>query len=666
MYLAGFISVLLALLASVGGAGFALLQLWDNHQTNDTIIRKFSWIICGSLLFSSAALLHALFWQDYSWEYVYSYTDQYLPLFYRLTAFWAGQPGSMLFWATVASLCGWLWSCNASAKSLTWSTQLWFWAFFYFIMAFFCLLLACYSNPFIILDPPPADGNGLNPLLQNPGMIIHPPLLFIGYALFIVPTCLALAQQAGTRTQNQEWFANTRHYIIGGWVFLSAGIIIGAWWAYMELGWGGYWAWDPVENSSLLPWLSATALLHILLVEKKSGKLARTSVFLISLTTLLTFFGTWLTRSGIIESVHAFGDGGVGIPLLIFIVFFSFLTILTLFSSRSVNRELAHPISREGFILLTTWILLALAFIVILATLWPLVGKMGHGLSQGLNAEFYNRVCLPIFSLLLVFLAICRLFGWNGGINKGWPNIDAIIIGCAFLFSCALFWTLGYQRILPLLASGAACAVLMATLMEIIRSRWWKFPIKTASLGAHLGTGLMALGIAFSSGYATDHELVLAQGEKTDAGAYSVTLDHIIDGAGPGYDYLKAEMTLTKNGEVVGSLAPERRIYAKYGTMQFSEVDVISTLSKDIYASLLGMDEEHKVLIRLSFEPLVSWIWIGGLILCLIPLFGLRNYPEIYQHAEAPNPDSLIGITEKSELQSASRTGKRNRKANKT
>lgn len=622
MYLAGFICLLLALLLSVWGGGLALLRLWERKSANLTLIRYLSWGVCGAFSLASAILLHALFWQDYSLEYAASYTDAFLPLFYRLTAFWAGQQGSLLFWALCVSLCGWLWSCSSPAKNSEGETQLWFWSFFHLTTAFFALLLVCYCNPFIILSPAPADGNGLNPLLQNPGMVIHPPLLFMGYALFTVPACLCLAQRLAPSSGRADWFDSTRQFLLGGWILLTAGIVIGAWWAYMELGWGGYWGWDPVENASLLPWLAATALLHILAIEGSSGKLARFSSFLMLLTVVSTFLATWLTRSGVIESVHAFGEGGVGIPLLIFTLFLFFTGIIAIFSSRGTGSPLAQPASREGAIILAVWIFLALAAIILVATLWPLFSKAGQGLAQGLDADFYNRVCLPIATLLICLLALCKVYDWQGSLGKT-GAMRLTIIGIAFICACALMRVLGFDIILPMIAAAGGFAALIAAMLELFRRGWWRNPVRIASLGGHAGIAIITIGIAFSGPYTRDYELFLKAGETEKAGQYAVTLEKAQDGGGKGYDYLRANIKISQDGDLLGELAPERRIYAKYGTMQFSEVDVIPGIDKDIYASLLGMDEEGSVLVKLSIEPLVNWIWIGGFLMCLLPLFGL-------------------------------------------
>lgn len=612
MYIFAYVCLLLALLASLGGSGLALLQIKENSHAHLGLIRHISWLVTACLLLASALLLHALYWQDYKLEYVASYTDTFLPVFYRLTAFWAGQQGSLLFWATITAILGALFALHRSLPPLE---SLWFWAIFYTLLAFFSLLLTSFSNPFIMLEPTPDAGRGLNPLLQNVGMIFHPPLLFMGYAGFSVPGCLGLAQLMAQGRQN--WFSLTRSFWLGGWVLLTAGIVLGAWWAYMELGWGGYWAWDPVENASLLPWLIATAAIHIIVMDSRSGKLDRTAVALMALAVIAAFFATWLTRSGVIQSVHAFGEGGVGLPLTIFILMALLVTLYVSFSSPAHGAALAQPASREGALVLTAWLLLALALIIAIATMWPLISRLFGDTSQGLDAAFYSRVCLPLAACLLLLLCICRWCGWQGGIK-----LQGLFASCGFFIAAAaILWFAGYQKPLPLICGAAAIATICSMIMHLIAHKGRAN--RLAFLGAHGGLALLALGIAISGPYKIEKEVELAVGQSGTIGPYTVSLEGISDGSRPGYDYLQATLRVSRDQMEIGLLKPERRIYANFGDMQFSEVDVLYSFGTDIYSSLLGMDEEHHVLVMLSLEPLVSWIWIGGALMCALPLGAL-------------------------------------------
>lgn len=623
MYVFAYALQLLALLCALGGCGMALLQLWQGRGDILRLIEKAHWIVSGALLAASAILLHALYWHDFSLQYVASYTDVILPVFYRLTAFWAGQPGSMLFWALAVAVSGTAFACTKAYQRLGPATRLWYWAFFYVIMAFFTLVLTNWSNPFVMQTPAPPDGNGLNPLLQNPGMIFHPPLLFLGYGGFAVPACLALAQSLSGRGQCEgAWFRLTRPFIILAWLFLTAGIVLGAWWAYMELGWGGYWAWDPVENASLIPWLIGTASLHTLIVQDRRGKLGRVNVAMMALTTVSAFFATYLVRSGVIDSVHAFGDGSVGTPLTVFVLGGLVATFWVACTAPREGGHLAGLDSREGFLTLVAWVLLALAAIILIATMWPVISKLWTAAPRGLDANFYNRVCLPLGALLMLLMAACPWLGWDGGL-RGKSRFFAVL--GAFVAGGVVIWALGYRQPTALIGAAAAIAIALGVILLLTNKAVRRQPAALGALGAHLGMALVALGVAFSGPYTQSADMMLAKGESAKVGEYAATLLDIKDGRRPGYDYIAAQVQIAKDGVILGVLAPERRIYEKFGSMQFSEVDVIPGLGNEIYASLLGLNEDLRVLVKVSVEPLVNWIWIGGTLMCLLPLLGLRR-----------------------------------------
>ena len=636
MYFFAFALLLLTLLLAAGGGILALLQLWRPQESPTLpLVEKAHWGVSLCLLVASACLLHGLYWQDYSLKYVADYTDNVLPLFYRLTAFWAGQPGSMLFWALAVGIMGSIFACTGGYRRLKDTTRLWFWVFFLVIMAFFALLLCVWNNPFIMLDPAPADGNGLNPLLQNPGMIFHPPLLFLGYGGFAVPTCLALAQALSRQPDETRWFDLTRTITLLAWSFLTAGIVLGMWWAYMELGWGGYWAWDPVENASLLPWLIGSAALHTLVIEDRRGKLARVNVALMSLCTVTAFFATYLVRSGVIQSVHAFGDGGVGTPLLLFVLAGCIVSFWAAFSEKTRGETLENFFSsREGLLVLVAWILIALGVIILVATMWPVLSRLWSSSPSGLDANFYNRVCLPLGTLLMLVMAICPWFGWNGGC-KGKGGLLLTLGAAAASVGCLLWWLAGQvnplplaahlKQPMPLIAAAAAGGVTLACLymlLSAVRNRAWR---RAGALGTHLGMALMALGIAVSGPYKIEKDVYFNEGGSDTVGKYTVTLLSLEQGRNPvGFDYLEARIRVEKDGRELGIIGPQRRLYDKFGQMnQFSEVDVIPGLGEEVYASLLALDESSRVLVRISVEPLINWLWIGGALMCLAPFLSL-------------------------------------------
>ncbi len=402
----------------------------------------------------------------------------------------------------------------------------------------------------------------------------------------------------------------------------------------MELGWGGYWAWDPVENASLIPWLMGTASLHTLIVEERRGKLGRVNVIMMSLTTVSAFFATYLVRSGVIDSVHAFGDGSVGTPLTVFVLAGLLITFWVACTTPREGRPLAGLDSREGLLTLVAWVLLALSAIILTATMWPVISKLWATAPRGLDANFYNRVCLPLGALLLVMMAACPWLGWNGGLrDKG--RFFAVL--GAFVAAAAVIWTLGYRQPTALLAAAAAIAIALGVVLLLADSAIRRQPASLGALGAHLGMALAALGIAFSGPYTQDKEMFLSKGQSEQVGGYAVTLLDIQDGRQPGYEYIAARLQISRDGKNLGVIAPERRMYDKFGNMQFSEVDVIPGLGNEIYGSLLGLDEDSRVLVKVSVEPLVNWIWIGGALMCLLPLLGLRRraFPAGQQRGEA-------------------------------
>ena len=624
MYIFAYAMLILALLSSLGGAGLASVQLFQGRAKVLGLIEKMQALMTFALLLASALLLHALFWHDYSVVYVASYTDNLLPVFYRLTAFWAGQPGSLLFWALSVAVAGTIFSFTKSYKNLTEETRLWFWLFFLAIMAFFALLLTSWSNPFLLQEPAPSDGRGLNPLLQNPGMIFHPPLLFWGYGGFAIPSCLALAQCLSDSEEIEgSWFNVIRPFTLWAWLFLTAGIILGAWWAYMELGWGGYWAWDPVENASLIPWLVATAALHTTIIQARRGKLLRTNVFLMALTTISAFFATYLVRSGVVESVHAFGDGGVGMPLLIFVIVATILSVIIAFMGYNSYKYLSGLESKEGLLVVTAWIFLTLGIIICLGTLWPLISQLWSSASQGLEASFYNKVCLPLFALLTTLFAFCPWLKWNGGIKD---LRKLLIVLASFVLSALALWIANYREPTAFIATSAAVAGIVSIILLMLDPSIRKQSNSLAAHGVHLGLLLIIVGVSFSGPYKIEKELLLAKGQSMTVGNYTVGLVDLVEQDNPVYASLEARIQVNnEDNKLMGLLAPQLRIYNNFDSMRFSEVGTIFSLGNEFYASLLGVDSKDRVTIRISINPLVNWLWIGGILMCLFPLLGLRN-----------------------------------------
>jgi cytochrome c-type biogenesis protein CcmF len=693
------------------------------------------WLILGMLTVGVGVLLHACVTLDFRLNYVVRYTDTTLPLFYRITALWAGQSGSLLFWGWSVAVSGALFRLTPAYGRLRLGTRLWFWAFFLSVMAFFLFLLITWNDPFALWRdqfglpaPPPKDGYGLNPQLQSLGMIFHPPLLFLGYGGFAAPGCLALAQilSNGAEPRNEPtWGSAVRPFTLTAWALLTAGIILGSWWAYTEMGWGGYWAWDPVENASLIPWLAATAYLHTAVIERRNGKLARTNVFLMAATTVSAFFATYLVRGGSIASLHSFNGNEVALPLLLFtLTGFGLVVFISLAAPGDSRQELENPFfSKEGLLILVSWILLALACIILLATLSPILvsglrelalrvlpGRIPPDI-PALGPGFYNRACLPLFAVPALFLVICPFRAWNasfpgspartilalilallalisplflrlllpGSADPPLPSaagyIPLLFLGAIILLlfpsradsgnvsprafqgvlallgltAVALF-RLGVDQPVALVAASCAFAamggivVLFALNPQLFRAR-----SALAAHGAHLGLLMITLGVAFSGPYQARYSLTLETGGSAERGEYLFTLTGVHSGqAGtartgmPNYRYVQADLAVFKNGRPLGIVSPQIRQYAKFERQPYAEVATLFSLGNEIYATLLSTGERDRVTLMLAVNPLINWIWLGGVLLCLSPLLGLlrrkqrRNIP-----ATAPGEEAL-------------------------
>ncbi|NJB67401.1 cytochrome c-type biogenesis protein CcmF [Desulfobaculum xiamenense] len=618
MHLFAHFCLLAAFTVSIALAGLSLYMAWTGRRTASAWSERGQLAVFALIVAASAVLTRALVARDFSFQYVAQYTDTFLPMFYTLTAFWAGQAGSFLFWALSIAACGVFYASTDHYRRLSPETRVWFWLFHSGVQAFFLYILTGPSNPFLELSPAPAQGNGLNPLLQNPGMIFHPPLLFIGYAAFTVPCCLALA--SWLNGEREEWLPCGRRWVLFAWMFLTAGIILGAWWSYMELGWGGYWAWDPVENSSLIPWLSATAFVHTAIIQSRRNSLHRINVFFIALTFLLCIFATYVVRSGVIDSLHAFGRSELGAPLMFFMLAGLFVALVVTFSNRAADaRPLDELTSRPGLLFMAAWLFLALALVVFLGTMWPVISSMWSAKPVGLEPAFYNRVCLPLFALIAVFLVFCPWLGWKGGLR----DKRMFIAVCACLVPAAAFlWFFGVKH--PVALVGAVSAVvgiagivgLFATQKGMVGngSMW-------AAYGVHVGLLLMTLGVAFSGPYKVEAEAVLNPGQSMRIGAYDVRYLDNREITTPAMACYEVRLAVTRDGKPVGELTPQRRAYRNNDNV-FAEVSVIPGLGDEIYATLVGSTREGQASLKLSINPLVNWIWIGGTLMTLFPLLA--------------------------------------------
>ncbi len=369
--------------------------------------------VFGLLTIASGILLHAFVTRNFEVQYVYHYSDKALPMFYTVTAFWAGQEGSILLWVWVLSL----FSIMVSAQNRHTNREMM--PYIIAVLMATCLFLV---STMVFVTPPfesfyfcPPDGKGLNPLLQNPGMIWHPPTLYLGYVGFTIPFAFAIAAMI-TGNLDDDWIKTTRRWTLFSWTMLTAGIILGGQWAYVELGWGGYWAWDPVENASFMPWLTGTAYLHSVMIQEKKNMLKIWNMVLIVTTFALCIFGTYITRSGVISSVHSFGESNLGpffMTFLVVIILLSGILLALRYNDLKSENELDSLLCRESTFLYNNLILVAICLVVFVGTVWPLVSEIASGAKSTVTAAYFDKINVPIGLALLILMGICPLIAWR-------------------------------------------------------------------------------------------------------------------------------------------------------------------------------------------------------------------------------------------------------------
>src|SRR5712671_715953 len=414
MTLLGTLALWLALLVGVWGALAGFVGGLKDRPDLARSARNAVFAMCGALVVAVAALEWALFQHDFNVEYVAAYTSRNLPIFYTWSALYAGQKGSLLFWATVLSAFGSLalvLTPRRHRELLPYVA-----AVVSVVAAFFIsVMLLGHANPFQRLPYTPLDGSGLNPQLQNPGMVFHPPMLYLGYISITIPFAFAIAALLSKRLDT-DWLVAIRKWTLLSWLFLSVGICLGMWWAYVELGWGGYWAWDPVENAALLPWLTMTAFLHSVMIQEKRGMLKRWNLGLIVGTFMLSIFGTFITRSGVIASVHSFTQSNVGYFFLAFLVVaavLSFTLLYTRWPELEAEVQLESMLSREAAFLFNNLLFVGIAFSVLWGTLFPILSEAVRGTKITVGPPFFNRVNIPLGLLLVALTGIGPLIAWR-------------------------------------------------------------------------------------------------------------------------------------------------------------------------------------------------------------------------------------------------------------
>ena len=631
LLIAFFISAYSALVSFIGARA-------DRGDMLDSS-KKAALAVLGLLTISSAALIYALVNRDFSLAYVTKYTSDTLPMMYTVAAFYAGQAGSLLLW-------GWLLAAfsvvvifqnrRQNRVLLPYVLSVMMTLTFFFIM-----LMVFVTNPFEKLSPVPLDGHGLNPLLQNPGMIFHPTTLFLGYVGFSVPFAFALAALI-TGQLGDVWIRTTRKWTMISWFFLGAGNLIGAQWAYVELGWGGYWAWDPVENASFMPWLLGTAYLHSVMIQEKRGMLKVWNMLLIIGTFMLTIFGTFITRSGIIASVHTFGQSSLGYIFLGFlgVIMVVSLTLLVfrLPDLKSRNR-LDSLLSRESSFLYNNLLVVGIAFTVLWGTLFPIISEAVRGVKITVGPPFFNAVIIPIALALLLLTGICPLIAWRKTSVKKFLN-KIILPSVLPLIGTIIFLLAGIRSTYVLIALTLCLFVTTTLVLEFytgVRTRHrmlsenyalalWNLVARNkrryGGYIVHFGVVVSFLSIS-GSAYNTEEQVNLKKGETVDIKQYTLKYDGMSTYRTINKENVAASLIVFENGRRVGRMLPEKSHYKKQD-QPTTDVAIRTTLKEDLYVILAGYDDES-VTLKVLINPLVAWLWIGGIIMGLGNLIVILN-----------------------------------------
>jgi cytochrome c-type biogenesis protein CcmF len=568
------------------------------------------------------ALMHAYIVSDFSLANVAQNSHTAKPMLYKIAGTWGNHEGSMLLWALILALYGA--AVAAFGGNLAETLKVRVLSVQGMIGCGILAFILFTSNPFARLDPAPLDGQSLNPLLQDPGLAFHPPLLYLGYVGLSTSFSFAVAALIEGRVDAQ-WARWVRPWTLAAWGFLTAGITLGSWWAYYELGWGGWWFWDPVENASFMPWLAATALLHSAIVAEKRDALKAWTVFLAIVAFALSLLGTFLVRSGVLTSVHAFAsDPTRGIYILLFLV----VTVgaaFALFAWRGpalAGTGRFEPVSREGALLVNNFVLTVAAASILLGTLYPLFLDILNAGKVSVGAPYFQSVFIPMMIPMLLIMAVAPMLTWRRAeagaalVSLKWAALLAFAVGFGIF--------LAIDRASALAAFGMAIAawIFAATIWELVaRARTWRGLLRQPRVAwgmtlAHAGIAIAIAGMTASSAWKIEDIRVMMPGETTEIAGYEFTLSNVSEVRGPNYAALRGTFNVRRNGEAYTTLYPEKRIY-DVGRQPTTEAAIRPTAWGDLYAVIGDADGKGGYVVRIYFNPLVAWMWTGALIMVL-------------------------------------------------
>jgi cytochrome c-type biogenesis protein CcmF len=597
------------------------------------------------------AAAFALMWgaltDDFSNAYILHHSNRALPTAYKVAVLWSGQEGSLLFWSWLIACYGLVlrWRHKVDRRLVAMTSTI-----VAAIQVFFLILTNFVANPFGMMDRVVADGNGLNPLLQYPEMVIHPPMLYLGYVGFSVPFAFGLAALI-LRYPGEKWIHITRRWTMVTWLFLTCGITLGAHWAYAVLGWGGYWGWDPVENASFFPWLTGTAFLHSVMMQEKRGMMKVWNVWLVFITFMLTILGTMLTRGGAVSSVHAFAQSSIGAWFYWFLGIVFVVCLAFYIKNRdhlAAENSLQSLVSRESSFLFNNLVLLAVTFAILCGTLFPILSEAVRGYKINVGPPFFNRVTIPLGLFLIFLTAVGPLLAWGSTSfasirrNFTWPSVVSLAVGLGLVTLNLRTWKGNYAAWWGSVTTGrfySWMALVLSTLVfatvvsEFLRGgRVLKDKLNTNLGGAmyhlmrrnmrryggyvaHIGFAVVMIGVAGLS-FNQDKEQEMGFGDKLEIGQYKLVSQESTQDDNANYQSEAVMLDVYKDGQLVTRLNPEVRIYKASGGQPDHKVAVRHALLDDLYVIYAGKnpDTNHPI-VKAFVNPLVSWVWIGVIVL---------------------------------------------------
>ncbi|MEM7285391.1 MAG: heme lyase CcmF/NrfE family subunit [Actinomycetota bacterium] len=612
----------IAVIVSLSAAILAIPQLVVGiRRDQPELLRagaRYVWVIVAGMVVATAAMQRALITRDFSVEFVAEHGSSRTPPLYNVATMWSALEGSILLWALV--LAGYLAIVAVKFRDRLEDTLVaWALIVLFVVMAFFLALMVGPANPFVSVEVPPGyDGPGPNPLLQNHILVaFHPPMLYLGYVGFTVPFAFAIAALVTGRL-GEGWLLATRRWTLFAWGFLTAGIILGAWWAYDVLGWGGYWGWDPVENASFLPWLTGTAYLHSVLVQERRGMLRVWNLSLVCATFSLTMLGTFITRSGVLASVHNFSESGIGPWLLSFFAACVLVTVALIFWRGDRLRSpgtIDSPISREGAFLANNLVFAALAFIILLGTVFPLIVEAFNNERISVGVPYFERMTMPVGMTMLFLMALAPVLPWRKASGEllrtrlEWPAWG----GVAALVIAVLVGGRGFAPLLGFAMAGFAAGSAIRQLVLATRRQGWRGLVGRVNGGmvVHLGVIALAVGFVASSAYLRQGEFEMELGQTVRLG--DTTIEYVDAATIDHSNRIEEEVTVVVDGQV---LTPSLERFIASGQL-VSQPATRTTFTEDVQVALLVPAENpgDDIVVRATRQPLILWLWVGGLMM---------------------------------------------------